>query len=615
MFPPPLVARLVGIDEYDKFKHLKPEGNVNASNLKAFLEGEFKDPGSESKAVDVEVSKPNSSKEDIVKMLNELRKKYDRSKAILFFFSGFIGRSPAGAMLCPSDVDPSNVDSGITDQEFIQHFDNIARVRGNNITFLLDAPTERFKWGDPRSFVVIAPRKAPDDRKAFTDAAIEVLHSELQHNSLDYLTSKSFAAKIRALMPADIEVDCYGQNADRLLFNPSGGRAHYAFIPGRTEANGSITLFAGSAHGIKEGVTCGIYANPVDTKQDILGFLNVTRVSDVTTAKLCPPSGWDLPPVFYAVETRCLHQIVNVFVDGNVTAPTEAPECKVVVTNDEAQANIILRGKEGKVALLWKGTGADPKLRIKTPSEDSKIAMSVPADDKQSLMRAIKRAARFTYYISSSQSSPPSLFEVEFKEVNDDTEEPEGENLLKDRVAEVAIEHGSSKRLCLVIRNNAKVDIWPFVFICDPIRFTIAPWYASKEPLAPNGSDNNGKLNIGCGNEADLVFQSDIPHDSLTYIKIIVTKQPADFSFLTQRGRDDEDKLREIDPATTAPPLGDDPADNLQSPVGWSNKMKRSTKKDEWESMEITIKQTYKSSPVLQTPWERRRLFWPRRQQ
>ncbi|KAF8329010.1 hypothetical protein F5887DRAFT_131017 [Amanita rubescens] len=140
-----------------------------------------------------------------------------------------------------------------------------------------------------------------------------------------------------------------------------------------------------------------------------------------------------------------------------VTAPTEAPECKVVVTNDEAQANIILRGKEGKVALLWKGIGADPKLRIKTPSEDSKINMFVP-DDKQSLMRAIKRAARFTHYISPSQSPSPSLFEVEFKEVNDDTEEPEGGNLLKDRVAEVAIEHGSSKRF-LVIRNKAKVDI------------------------------------------------------------------------------------------------------------------------------------------------------------
>lgn len=289
--------------------------------------------------------------------------------------------------------------------------------------------------------------------------------------------------------PADIEVDCYGQNADRLLFNPSGGRAHYAFIPGRTETNGDITLFAGSAHGIKEGVTCGIYANPVDTTQRMLGLLDVERVSDATTAKLYPPSDWALPPVFYAVEMRCLHQTVNIFVDGNVTVPIEAPECKVVVTKDETQANIIFkRREEGKVALLWKGI-ADAKLRIETPSEDPDIIVSVP-DDKQSLMRAIKRAARFTYYISPSQSSPPSLFEVEFREFNDDTEEPEGENLLQDRVAEVTIKHGSSKRLCLVIRNKAKVDIWPFVFVCDPNRFTIGVHYPSRKSILAL-TDNN----------------------------------------------------------------------------------------------------------------------------
>jgi len=221
-------------------------------------------------------------------------------------------------------------------------------------------------------------------------------------------------------------------------------------------------------------------------------------------------------------------------------------------------------------------------------------------------MRAIKRAARFTYYISPPQSSPPSfnLFEVELREVDDDTEKPEGDNLLQDGIAEVKIKHGSSKRLGLVIRNKAKVDIWPFVFICDPSGFTITPWYTPKEPiLAPNDS-NKGELNIGCGNEADLEFESDIPHESLTYIKIIVTRRRADFSFLTQQGRGEEEKLRGINTATTVPDVGDDPSDNPRSPVSRSNKMRQPVKKDEWESMEITIKQTYE--PVSQTQSERK---------
>lgn len=135
MSPPPLVARLVGIGKYSQFEGLKPEGDVNASNLKDFLEEveEFKDPDSEPKAVDVKISSPDASKEEVVKMLDDLRKKHDRNKAILFFFSGFIGRSPAGAILCPSDVSRIDLGSGITDQDFIHLFDNIARVRGNNI--------------------------------------------------------------------------------------------------------------------------------------------------------------------------------------------------------------------------------------------------------------------------------------------------------------------------------------------------------------------------------------------------------------------------------------------------------------------------------------------------
>jgi hypothetical protein len=70
----------------------------------------------------------------------------------------------------------------------------------------------------------------------------------------------------------------------------------------------------------------------------------------------------------------------------------------------------------------------------------------------------------------------------------------------------------------------------------------IVPWYTPTEALTA-GTTN--ELNVGCADEDDLMFEwrPDSKED-LFYIKIFVTKERTSFSFLTQYGNADEDKLR-----------------------------------------------------------------------
>ena len=93
-------------------------------------------------------------------------------------------------------------------------------------------------------------------------------------------------------------------------------------------------------------------------------------------------------------------------------------------------------------------------------------------------MKVIDHAARFKHVVGSLANSPPlPLFKVKFREVDEVTEQPTGDDLLNDKLVKLNIKDNEKRMFCLVLRNVAKVEIWPFVFRCDPREFKIgASW-------------------------------------------------------------------------------------------------------------------------------------------
>ena len=128
---PPLVARLIGIGKYCEYPHLKPEGDTNAEILGKFLKDEFTDSNP---ARDIKTVTKDVTRDKIIETINELGNTVDRSKATLFFFSGYGGPTVGGpSVICPADIGKEDKSKAITDEELLQYFDSLSRSRGNNI--------------------------------------------------------------------------------------------------------------------------------------------------------------------------------------------------------------------------------------------------------------------------------------------------------------------------------------------------------------------------------------------------------------------------------------------------------------------------------------------------
>ncbi|KAH9475945.1 hypothetical protein JR316_0011507 [Psilocybe cubensis] len=145
--PPPLVVRLIGIGKYEYYPFLDAKGDTNADDLYNFLNKEYKD----GRECDIKVVK-DATKEAILAELRSLREPVDRTKGIVVFFSSYGGSTGEGtSIICPTDIARTEKSKGITDKELTQLFDSIAKFRGKNITFFLDAPSLAFDWGWPTS--------------------------------------------------------------------------------------------------------------------------------------------------------------------------------------------------------------------------------------------------------------------------------------------------------------------------------------------------------------------------------------------------------------------------------------------------------------------------------
>jgi hypothetical protein len=270
--------------------------------------------------------------------------------------------------------------------------------------------------------------------------------------------------------PDGIEIDCHGRNINRLLFNPTKGKAHHAFIPGRAETDGSFTLFAGSAHGVTEGSTFGIYTNHIAHNQSPVGHLKVKGVLTSTTSKLRllnADSDLAVPPVFYAVTTYCPQETVDVLHSTDVNIGSSVGWNK---TEKAEEANITLEriSDSDKVKVFWNGFAA-PGIRI-NPGPENYLSLS--ADE---LVKVVRHAERFKRIVGSLANSPSRpLFNVEFRKFDEDTDQPTGGDMLEDERVKLTIKKDNKKRrFCLVLRNVAKFEIWPFVFRCAPRKFTI----------------------------------------------------------------------------------------------------------------------------------------------
>jgi len=102
------------------------------------------------------------------------------------------------------------------------------------------------------------------------------------------------------------------------------------------------------------------------------------------------------------------------------------------------------------------------------------VVLSIPANDEKRILRMVRNAARFTYYLTRAASDDSSLsVGMQLQKVNDDGL-ADGVDILCGGFTKVDAPEGEKRSTyCLILRNNSKVAVWPFVFVCDPLYFCI----------------------------------------------------------------------------------------------------------------------------------------------
>lgn len=358
---------------------------------------------------------------------------------------------------------------------------------------------------------------------------------------------------------------CFGKSADRFLLDRTRGGAYHSFIFGRREIGGKITLSAGTAQGIERGTRLAFFVSDVkDTWNDKRGYLVVDSASATSAVLLRSSSDASkLPDIFYAAETQYPKEIIRVKFEGEQPPAGPFPPKSSWVLQEQNKPNITLKFENSEyVTFFWNGLDDNRRGNYEIDTFD----ISEPRTG-----RMLRNAARLTYHLSrpSPVNSLAKGLHIQLRKINGSGKErePSGEDLLQDGCMSKTV--GLWETLgpyCLVVENKTETDLWPYVLTYDPRNVNIGEfqlfvfigtpyniicisgaWY-----LPSSGTDQptlkaQGSLPVGCGDEDGLLFE-DVFRSAILYIRVFVTTEKTDFSFLRQQWiSPTEDRVRELE--------------------------------------------------------------------
>ena len=497
-------------------------------------------------------------------------------------------------VLCPYDHDTKNAQgriTGISDRSLRAMIEQLAAAKGNNITLFLDccfspsqttlnildrritrwtpttkaSPDDLYRdiWPGARGSLHVSKLGFYDpDLKSHTtllacpqgDKALEgkeggrftstflhtvpqlPLHRTSYSQLFDHLLERAGESQ-RYL--------CLGVHKSRVLFDdvpfPADRRLSLATLDSETKL---IRVEIGDIHGIVEGSEVSLHLhNRLHSHNPSIASAIVEEVR---------PSS-------------CLVRAKSHF-------PTVPKTCwaKISRWNNRRPFRVHLKSTFTTFIRMWKlrgkisskpGASSSPSglnvLRVKHPNlADISVTMGrkeatviqhnpVILDQEQRVVtiqktdgeEVIDDAARFNLYLSHRNRASPlrSLIQMELYQLDPSSWSKSGVNSLHNATATIPYETGAIYQVLL--RNNSKTDLWPYLAYMDPSRYRISMLYhpdaSSEEPPLRS----RGTLEIGSGkpgSEALSFALADQKHHDYGYLKLFLCSVPVDMRVLEQ---------------------------------------------------------------------------------
>ncbi|KAG6813378.1 hypothetical protein H0H92_011644 [Tricholoma furcatifolium] len=538
----------------------------------------------------------------------------DRGDAIVVYFAGHGSTIPAPKewfeghkypshrnveVLCPFDHDTKHGNgriAGISDRSIHALLDELARVKGDNITFIADCcfspskslvdrcrsstrwtPTTKAKpddlysglWPEARgklwpryrgfytpqsdSHVLLAACQsgglAIEDKGGgrFTDSFLAAA-AELSLHRTSY---ESLMDRVRQKIELDQQSPiCIGVNKSRIVFNTVPFVIDSRFMQVNFSDDNKPRISAGVAHGITEGSEFSLHIHNYRTScNPVIGTVVATEVHPTWCFGRLKFPVKDPPKRCWAQVTRWNNRhpfrvhlkksLVSFckFWKLSQTIPTSTSG-----TVSKGGLNII-RVKNPIHAHVSVQIGSHTVTVERKDEEGGENVGQAVRIAGQDATDVIDDAARFDLHLYRRNPEAPlnGLVNMELFRLNPNSWTTVGENLLKDGKASISYEKEAI--FSVIINNSSDIDLWPYLFYMDPVSFSITNIY---DPGWSHGTSppilRRSQFSIGSGHpgsEALSFSLSDATRSYSGYIKLFLSDTQVSFGIIEQ-GRHQE---------------------------------------------------------------------------
>ncbi|KAI0368345.1 hypothetical protein BV20DRAFT_470720 [Pilatotrama ljubarskyi] len=532
--------------------------------------------------------------------------------ALIVYFAGHGSsiRAPPGwfdqgrgdvPVLCPYDYDikhrTRHVNAGISDRSLHAMLQDLAQVKGDNVTLILDTCFSLPPTGDmepkERRYVRYTPtRKAtsedllaglwrsaipheaePMARRGFTRSSSpshvvlaacgagwvaterldggnftramlalkdsrplhKVAYSDVPHDLAPYLGDHQYAA-------------CAGLHTDRILFAGVPFSVDPHFVSATMQDNDHLRIDAGAIHGVSVGTEFTLHPHhhrgSLNTPLGVFVAKEVfstwciagcnAPVKDVLRDGWVRITRWNNPSPF---RVTIRHSLFHFCRRSRLARkiPSEAAD----VLHGRGVAVVRTgRSRDADLTLCLRSRGLTAERHDPLISETCSVTLSIPSAGTRTDMRAVEAAARFHMHLYRTNPSRPfaHALKMELFRLDPATWTRVSGNLLVKGHAQL-VDDEENSIYAVVLHNHSDVDLWPYLAYFDAGGYSIAmvhhPDPAS--PIPPLRRHSRMVIGSGSSESEALSFAlADSAHPGAGFFKLFVSTVYTRMSVLEQ---------------------------------------------------------------------------------
>jgi hypothetical protein len=341
------------------------------------------------------------------------------------------------------------------------------------------------------------------------------------------------------------QYSCFGKHKHRILFDdvpfPPDSRFTAASIDDETR---QMKIEVGAMHGIVEGSEFSLHLHNYRHSQNLpIGTVVVVDVRPSWCLARVKSQLSTFPKICWAQVTKwnnsrpfCIYLKSTLISFFRMWKLRKSFPTKFDATRPKNEAHVLRvnKSEDADISLTVDGKGVVVYQNSTLPASNSHMVMT-DKDPKE----VIDDAVRFNLHLFRNNVLKPfqNLIDMEIWRIDPLSWSKISDNYLENGTAIIPHERGAIFQI--ILRNNSKIDLWPYIVYMDPNRYTISTVYSSdSRKEAPLLSQGSLQICSGQPGSEALTFSLD-DHTQVDrgFLKVFLSSVPVSMKILEQGSR------------------------------------------------------------------------------